>query len=401
MLIKIILSSLSILGLAFSITKTYKKHHTPYFFILLIIKILFGLFSGWMYFVYYETGDVLLVHKNALSASNTFFSSAQDYVQYLFSDSGQINTNLSYSGEARTVLFVKIISVLYLFSFQNFWLAGVLISTLSFCITIRFAYHIQQRYSIYLWAILISFMLIPSIGLWSSGIMKESITLPALLLIAILLQKKPTILRYVLAIILLYIVFVIKYYFMIPFVLLLIIDFLIRKYGFSLKSISLFTLLFLVSIALHPNLHLDKIYNAILSSYQPLISHSSSNSISFSHLSEGWWWMILYLPKAWYYGFLSPMPWDVYSTLSSLQSVQSLILSIIYIHTIYIIIKEKISFNIMAIVLLIYSFSMAGLLCYATPNIGSLSRYSVIYLPFVIMLCLNIILKHHESNKIS
>lgn len=383
------------------LTFTKSKASCRHFYSLLIIKVLFGVFSGLLYYEYYQAGDVLHVQRDATFLYYLSSDSFQDYLLFLFNAGDNyegILHQIFYEGEPRTLFFVKIISVVNILNLNNFWLCSVFISVVGFCATMYGIESIAQFYKLRKTSLKIAFLLIPSIGVWTSGVMKEALVVPALLFAASVFMSKPNFLKYALGLALLYMAFVLKYYFVVPFVVLIFFSVIIQKKGFNLWLLLAGLGLSVLSLFLHPNLHFSNFYEAVLASHDLSLDRSYLiNSIDFSSLQDGWYWLILYLPKAWYYGFFAPLPWQAYSELSYLQSVQSVGILVLVVWTIYRFVSLKCKINIQAILFLLYVLFMAGLLPLCSPNIGSLSRYSVIYLPILMTICIEFYYEQKSS----
>ncbi len=391
---KVVLFFIGWLSIISLVLYTKSKVDKSYYYYFLGTKILFGLFSAWLYNNYYQSGDVLNIQQDARLLVVITDKSYVDYLLFLL-DKGQnyqsILHQIFYEGEPRTLFFVKIISLVNLFSLSNFWACSVFLSVLGFCATVYGIEIISKYYKIKIMSLKISFFLVPSIGVWTSGIMKEAVVIPALLLAIACILSKPNFLKYGLAIILVWVSFTLKYYFVVPLIVLVASSMVINKIGLNVWVIIGGIVVSLFMMLLHPNLNFDKFYAAVIASHNlTLASSYSTNSISFSSLASGWYWLILYLPKAWYYGLFSPLPWQAYSMMSYLQSVQSIGILTLVFWSVYSLITTKKEYTFQVFIFVFYILFMAGLLPLCSPNIGSLSRYSVIYLPVLITLCLQL-----------
>lgn len=370
---------------------TKSKVSGQYFYTLLLIKISCGIFSGVLYHYYYKFGDVLNVQRDAVFLSKLSIESFTDYFLFLF-DRGinyeQILHQVFYEGEPRTLFFVKLISLVNRCCLNNFWLCSVFISVLGFCAIIYGIEHISKFYKIRKESLKIAFLLVPSVGIWTSGIMKEAIVIPVLVFAVSIFMVKPNVFKYVLSFVLLYIAFVLKYYFVVPFVVFMMFSIILKRTGANIWLLAVGVVVSFLSMALHPNLNFNNFYEAVLASNNLTMDRSYAiNSIDFSSLGNAWYWLIVYLPKAWYYGLFSPLPWQAYSDLSYLQSVQSFFFLVLVSWTVYRFIKLKFKLSLQPVLCVLYVLFMAGLLPLCSPNIGSLSRYSVIYIPVLITLC--------------
>ena len=163
--------------------------HYKYFLKGLFLKI-FGAFGFCYVYIYvYKGGDTVNYFESARAFSNLFFESNQDFLSNYFSSSSQENYNnfSSVTGypwaymyfEPKTLFVIKFATPIVLICFNSFILSTFLFSVLSY-------FGIWKAYEVFInyypnhsKALFYSFIAVPSVIFWGSGILKDTITLSA------------------------------------------------------------------------------------------------------------------------------------------------------------------------------------------------------------------------------
>lgn len=373
-----------------------KKFYWP----TLLIKLLAGIALGVIYSTYYPNSDTLY-----------FFNSAVHYSQQAHSDfTGYLNFLLSKSegyflGEARTLFFVKITSVVALLT-ANYWIASLYFSLVSFLAAWWLTITIAQYFKGYELVALIAFLLFPSCIFWSSGIVKESLAMAGLFCITAVflrmwMENKITVTRIVIVTLSIWVVWNLKYYYIGLAVPILLTAWLTKRIisFWKNKSFGIEILLWtgilitgLVGASLtHPNFFLSRVVKVVASNNASFLTTSASdNVIQYYHLDASWFSMVTNAPWALFSGLFRPMIWEVDSILQVAASVENLILLILTICAIPSWRNLKKSpHRVLIISILAYSVILCVFLALSTPNFGTLIRYRVGFLPFFVFLLVN------------
>ena len=199
-----------------------------------------------------------------------------------------------------------------------------------------------------------------------------------------------------------YILFLIKYYYaaiLIPVIISLLIVklFLIKfriiaqsKFTQSITFLVLLIGIVLLASRLHPNLHLTNISEVIVNNYQLFEQKSEPDKmVHFDHLKPQFSSFLYYTPKALFTGWFRPFIFDMTNIWTLLSAIENALLLFFLIFQIPRM-KKLFGENFLLVSgVLIYCAVMAIFLSYSAPNFGTLVRYKVGYLPFLVMVILN------------
>ena len=86
-----------------------------YFWIGLALKVIAGIFLGWLYFNYYKAGDTISYFQDASLLRTLFIEDFSAYLSFLLSDSlpeQYLSQITYYTSSPRALFFTKIISIL-------------------------------------------------------------------------------------------------------------------------------------------------------------------------------------------------------------------------------------------------------------------------------------------------
>lgn len=167
-----------------------KQHpHYKYFLPGLILKIIGSFGFCYVYINVYKGGDTVNYFESARAFSNLFFENNSDFRSVYFSSGSPENfykfsPNTGYPWEymyyeSKTLFVIKIATPIVILSFNSFVLATFLFSVLSY-------FGIWKAYEVFISyypkhskALFYSFIAVPSVIFWGSGILKDTITLSA------------------------------------------------------------------------------------------------------------------------------------------------------------------------------------------------------------------------------
>ena len=307
--------------------------------------------------------------------------------------------------QPRALFFVKILSVVCLLTNGNYWLSSMYFSLFSFSglwVLANVLIKINNNKT----AAILAFILFPSVLFWSSGILKESISIGALaFLTASLVQYSYRIKRFnifflVIDLLLLFLLWKTKYYYAAIFFLVAIplsFTFLLKQLLPTILNTSIrqalvffiliFITLFGVSLT-HPNFYFSRIMLVIVDNHDAIVSSSELNDIiHFSDLSANASSMLRNAPLALISGLFRPFLGESADLLKIITGLENLFLVGLLVSAIFSI-PKRISdeARIYVITLIIYILIMAIMLALSTPNFGTLTRYKVGFLPYLIYL---------------
>jgi hypothetical protein len=382
----------------------YKTQKTSglrkYFFPTLIIKLLAGVGVGLLYFYHYGYGDTIGYHQDAILLSDLFLKDFSAYFKVL-AGSAEENSQFIYSNQPRAFFLVKLLSLVHLLTGQNYWLSGVYFSLFSFVGFWALANSLVKYFPSNRLGILIALLFFPSVVFWSSGIIKESIAMGALmmlikLLIDWLFTHKISWKRIALSFILLFLVWQLKYYYLGVFLIAVIpltITEKIRKTNrFTLNKYAVYGVLVIILVGLisllHPNFHLSNIFQVIVDNHDLyVISSRPDQLIRYLDLQPNIWSIGYYFPLAIWSGFFRMGIWEVNQPIEYLIGIENFVLLIFAIGALFQVwYLKKSRYNLLIISAILYVALLTGFLAMSAPNLGTLARYRVGFLPVLVLL---------------
>lgn len=354
-------------------------------------KIGMGFVVGYYYFYRVQGGDTVSFDTQALEwydlASNDFSA----YLKALFSSDYHL-----YKGEARTELFVKITSIFYLITGGNYWITSAWYSVLSFCGAWYLILSIKKHYPNLFLPALVIFLFLPSPALWSSGVMKDALVNGSLLYlggIAIRYHQFYSFKtwEYGLTLVSVLILFYLKHYLfalVLPILMILIwtqtlLPLLKTRITKVAGTSLLITLAVLLSTRVNPILHVDRLPQTIADNYHAIYQKASGPKIQFENLTANWSSVIQSAPKSLISGLFRPWIWEVPPPYLpfAIESLGVILLTILNLYYV-----RFIRFNTPGIVALLFCLILALFLPLVSPGFGSLVRYKVAFLPFLVFL---------------
>ncbi len=249
--------------------------------------------------------------------------------------------------------------------------------------------------------------LFPSLAFWSAGILKEGLMIFALgnifYAVCLLVQKKTSLFYILLAVFSFVIMLYLKSYALAAlglglFSLSLAYTFNNRFVGLVYSGIvgMIVCFLYLITYA-YPQYNIPEIITQKQVDFTRFSLHMKAGSyFSIGELGGNWPDLLAMSPKAFVTGMFRPMIWEVRNSLMLLNALESLliitgiILSIVFFKR-----PEKHQLNMLlcSSMIVIILCTLIGL---ATANFGSLVRYKVPAIPFIIFMCICLI----DLNKI-
>ncbi|MDA0196519.1 MAG: hypothetical protein O2887_11270 [Bacteroidetes bacterium] len=363
------------------------------------MKIVFAVAAGFIYKIYYGGGDTLTFYKGAISLNQYLNDGLFVYLNHLIDPINYGNLT-----EPRTEFFIRMVSVVSLFSFENYWIISIYFSVLSFlCCWVLFVDLIKDK-DFFKPAIMAT-LLLPSVLFWSSGLLKETVALMGIMMICWALipfinKKRIPTFRVVLAVIGFYIIYSLKYYYAatIALVLFPLIVSLIVKRSFPKKQIvrvyGVYLISFLAPLAvinyMHYNFHYSRILTVIVDNFLLYGQNSESfNQISYNGLEPTLASIGINFPYAVFGALFRPLPWESWNFISFLISMENLILLALFIYSLYHW-KHFLKYDsLILITALIFVIITSGALALSTPNFGTLSRYTSLLKPILVLVIMH------------
>lgn len=372
-----------------------------------LLKLLAGIIYGWIYWYYYGHGDTLNYFSDAKLLASLAANSPIDYLQGLFTNQFplEIQHSLVFIHQPRALFLSKIASFFAFISWGNYWICSLYFSLFSFLGLFYLSHVCATIWPKQYWPIAIAFLFFPSVLFWSSGLNKESVVMGCMgFLAGIFLNfyyKKRRLHWQSLAVLLLsaYVVWVLKYYYaaiLFPILIsLLIIAYLpikIQENPFMKVGIGAMILIGLLMLGsyLHPILTWSGFLQQLFEQHHAIVAMSSKeNLILFDAFEPTLDSLLSHLPLALFSGLFRPGVWDagnIFQWCAALENFGLLLLTIAAIGNIKKLFQRPTPLLLWGTIA--YILIMATLLAFAAPNFGTLVRYKIGFLPFLVLVVL-------------
>jgi hypothetical protein len=388
----------------FSIWKKANIAIKSFFLPALLLHIMAGICLGLLYVHYYGESDTLIYFQEGLKLNELLFTDVRLYLNFLWSNAGDDSFlhTLVYT-DKRALFMVKISSLILLLSLNNYWLASIYLSIISFVASWKISSILHHYFPEKRNAILFSFLFIPSVVFWSSGVVKESVALASLFCVVshfILLYKDKRLAwwQWLISFICVWLLYNLKYYYLavvMPVIITSLIVQLLASYwpkrSFVQELVlwlTIFCTFSLLVTQLHPNFYPSRFLSVIYDNYLAFVANSAPEDVMhFQYLSENWINVALLSPWAFVSGLFRPFIWESTNALQTIAAIENtcfLVLTVSSLHTLKTLSKH--ADRILIFATLVYCFVLCVFLTLSTPNFGTLIRYRVGFLPFFIFL---------------
>ncbi|HCW07865.1 MAG TPA: hypothetical protein DGG95_10940, partial [Cytophagales bacterium] len=359
-----------------------------------------GISVGLIYTFYYEANDTFYYFNTAVQLANYSKENFIYALTHLFDYDEILNVDGLVVEGFRSIVFLKILSLFALFAGNNYWICSAYFSLLSFASSWYIYQEVTEQFENSTPAASLTFLFFPSVVFWSSGIEKETLTLASLYFLTVLLMRiyfrRPNQKAvWVLFVLSSAILWLLKYYwagvFFSAAITVVIVQFLsdrvekIKRHPI-LSYVFLFTLIGVGFSFVHPNFYLHRFLEVIVSNHDAFVSLSNhTNLIHFHHLTPSISSIIINTPLALFSGIFRPMLGEGNGVMGTLASIENLLILILFFSAIASLKrKTRPATVILTAALISYCIVLCIFLALSTPNLGTLSRYRVGFLPFLI-----------------
>jgi len=382
----------------------WRKEDSPirkFYWHALAAKLSAGMLVGIIHAVSYASSDTFFFFDSAAEISRQARVDFAGYLNFLRSQSDGY-----FPGVDRTIFFVKITSVFALLTYDNYWICSLYFSLFSFLAAWRLTKVIWLNIPDLGIPAAIAFLFFPSCVFWASGIIKESLAMTGLFYLAALflqvwVKQRISMLNILLGVIAIWIVWNLKYYYIGLFVPALLTTGVTRSIIEARKikqfatevtlwiSVLMITV-FIVSFV-HPNFSFHRILDVLVSNNISSVQASSPDDvIHFYNLKATWLSIGANSPWALISGFFRPFVWEANTILKFIVSVENLALLVLAVMSLRSFTEIKKSpHRLLVLALLVYCTLLCVFLAISTPNFGTLARYRIGFLPFLIGLLVN------------
>ena len=369
----------------------------------LLLKIAAGVALGLVYKYYYAHGDTFSFFADATQMTSLARRDTVEYLKFLFQDNSTETVLTGISHEPRSLFFVKIVSVVALCTGDNYWIASMYFSFVSFLAAwwlIKILTHLIPSVSR---AAVVAFLFFPSVVFWSSGILKESVAFAALCIlagvfVAVWKRQRLTFLAYTVTVMATFVLWHVKYYYLgvfLPMVLCCLLVRLLFRASFLKQSLAAevlaFSLLAVVSVVVitfaHPNFSMHRIFEVVVENYRAYENISSpGNMIHYDQLEPTLKSMAAHAPWALFSGLFRPFVFEADTLFKWWVGIENLVLFFLCFSALYYVRRGQGADRVLAMGVVFYVVILCVFLSLSAPNLGTLSRYKVGFLPFFVLL---------------
>lgn len=380
-------------------------------FFSLLFKLFCAIGIGLVYKHYYSDGDTYSFFRTALYYKTQFQHSFTTGLSIFLEWQGL--PEMEFHIHPRALIVSRIIFLINLITLDNYWITSMYITILGVLPIFIFCETLLKSKTVSKFTLTV-FLLTPSFIFWSSGLLKEGLTVPLFFLILTYIiktyqkQKLTTSLHLVTSVAFVFL-FLIKYYIaaiLLPFAVSLIISNKLTNSESKKKIIFTFTSIALIAIAslVHPNLNWHNFMNVLVQNYEAFSKITPTPFlVTYKNLSPSLTSFLINSPQALTNAFFRPHILEVHEPLTTLAAIENTLIACITLYSSSILLFSRTKFkpSLLTISCLAYSLSLSIVLALSTPALGTLFRYKVFYLPLVLIILVETIHKHHLSGKLS
>lgn len=198
-----------------------------------------------------------------------------------------------------------------------------------------------------------------------------------------------------------FVVFHLKYYYLAVFIPIAFASLIVRWFGnkfeiqHAAKQILIFVGILVIGFVLvtflHPNFSPTKLLQVIVTNNRVFMEVCTPDDvIHFYNLEPTWTSMLINSPWAFVSGMFRPFVWEANTIFKFITGVENLIVLILFIISLRYVKDAFQSPNrILILATILYCTLLSIFLALSTPNFGTLARYGVGFLPFVVLLVFN------------
>jgi hypothetical protein len=367
----------------------------------LAAKCVAGIALGVVYFYYYDGhGDTLQYWEESATLSARMVNPAEAW-NILWSDLPDPSlVAQGVHGVPRSFFFSKIAAIVSWLSGGNYWIMSVVFSFVSFIA----AWTLFTRLQAYRVSAAAALFFFPSVVFWSSGLIKECLGLAAIYVVVSLfldLYRNGRISYYQIVIGLLgiWVGWNLKYYWLgilAPVLLAVLVVAFLKRWRHSLQSHEMtlggvaLAVMMVVATGGHPNFYPDRIASVIVESNAAFIRFSDPPGvIHFGNLQPTAWSLAVHAPEALFACLFRPCLGEASDLLSWLAAIENAVVFLLLLSALRSVGQGwKSPERLLVGATAIYVTLLAIFLALSSPNLGTLSRYKVGFLPFLVLLLL-------------
>ena len=391
-----------LLFISYRIWRPQKFSLRKFFWPALLLKLVGGICLGLVYTYYYSAGDTFHYFHDGVKLASLARTDAASYFGFLWEGDASypISAELIYK-QPRAMFLSKVTSMFCIVTADNYWMIALYFSAISFFSAWFLVQTINRLFERVQPAAILSFLFFPSVVFWSAGVIKECLAMAALFCLSLIFLKawkreKLRWIEWLLIVTSLWILWSLKYYYLAIFlpVVLTTLAFQYLLARFTLKSLGsrvlLWFLIFAIPILLmgllHPNFYYERFMEVVVSSYYEFQAISNPDDlIHYDTLNATPLSLLKNLPWALFSGLFRPFITEASTAFQTFIALENLVLLALTVGALTQL-KKLINsqHRVLLFTVVLYSILLCTFLALSTPNFGTLSRYRVGFLPYLV-----------------
>lgn len=419
LIVSVITYIITFAGIAWYFEKLKDSKEQYRFLAAFLFKMLCGLGVGALYYFYYQSGDTikyferaLIMYEWLLHSDNLLYS----LYQMMFHDIIPETLTLLLS-KPRVFLMVKLVTITMFFVGPWYLSVSLFFSFFSFSGCWYFYRRIKSYAPDWEISAVVSLLFLPSFVFWSSGLLKDSLATAALMVLmgSLLTSRSDVNLQQRIVYVILLatffgLLFQLKYYTAALFILSVaswkILSGLRNIFSGIPTPVLLLSSVFSLALVAgllglyHPNLHPQNVWHLLWTNYEMIVDASGPGAYLVLSSPDSFIEAVLLMIKATWSGLYAPLPWQAHESLSLLLSLENLALLVCSVLAGLMLFSSRMKPSLLVWHLVLYVMLSACLLAIASPNYGSLVRYSVAFRPFVWMMVLAVLTQNQVFRRL-
>lgn len=373
----------------------------PQLIIIFLLKIMAGIFYGWIGLYYgglAQMQDTWSFHASSIQEYQLLYNNPGEYFTNLFRDpyesgvSKFFDSTDSYWNDLKGNMFIKILSVLNIFSFGHYYVNVIFYSFITLFGAMAIFRVMTDVFPGKKLTILLATFLIPSFLYWTSGIHKEGLIFTGLALVIYVVyfgikEKRIGFKRFLYLLTGLLLLLTLRNFFIIIIVPAIIAWLLAHRrpqYGLAIFGglYLLFTILFFNARYINPGLNFPQ---AVVNKQQDFMQLKGGNSnIPIKELQPTAISFLKNTPQAINLSTLRPYPSDVRHILSLAAAIEINLLLLMFILFLFFRTNGLTSKNLVYFCVF-FSISLLLTIGFSVNNLGAIVRYRSVILPLLVI----------------
>ncbi len=411
--IDIIVYLLNIAFLGFVTYMIYKKVNAyqlgRYFIPGLLVKLIAGIGIGIVYKYYYLYGDTYTFYEEAVDLTNIAYEKPMTYLKILLLNEipGEYLEILNLLHQPRAFFTAKLLSIVNIFTYNNYWLSGLYFSYFGYAGMWYVANMLASKFANTKHFAAFAFLFFPSVVFWSSGVLKESLVMGCLCFIIgfsipyLILSHKLSYPKIILITLFLWVLLKLKYYYVGILIPVMTANFIVAYMRFNFKFVQknyythlgswliVFLLILMFATTIHPNLRVSNFVNKMVDTHNKIYEKSDPEDlIAYRKLEPNFQSIISNLPMALYSGLYRPSVLEANNKFQFWVGIENLFLLIMTVGAVFGLVTGGGGFGhkILIFSLVVFIALLASFMALSSPNFGTLARYKIAFLPFFVYL---------------